>query len=391
MTTSIDRISAWPISFALPPEYQVNLGIGKAIKRDAVLVEVRAGDGISGWGEAHAGRAPTVIAELVSSTLAPALVGMDSESPEEVWERIYRLQLASHGTGAAAAIALSGIDMALWDIRGQRQQRPLFQLLSEHTIDDDRSSEAASRCMAYAGGIALGFDTPARLSNEASDLVGRGFRALKLRVGDSVSQDVARIAAVRNVVGNDVTIMVDANTAYTVNDVAAIGPALTDHDIRWLEEPFPAHDFKSYRQAQAVCPVPIAAGENHYTRFDFERCLDDGVITVWQPDISKTGGITELMRIARLANTAGIEIHPHTSVTALNMSASLHVLAAIPNAGYFEADVSRFNPFRDELFEAGIEVDVHGYYAPPSGPGLGVTVDESVMASFGAISGAGYV
>ena len=299
MTTSIDRISAWPISFALPPEYQVNLGIGKAIKRDAVLVEVRAGDGISGWGEAHAGRAPTVIAELVSSTLAPALVGMDSESPEEVWERIYRLQLASHGTGAAAAIALSGIDMALWDIRGQRQQRPLFQLLSEHTIDDDRSSEAASRCMAYAGGIALGFDTPARLSNEASDLVGRGFRALKLRVGDSVSQDVARIAAVRNVVGNDVTIMVDANTAYTVNDVAAIGPALTDHDIRWLEEPFPAHDFKSYRQAQAVCPVPIAAGENHYTRFDFERCLDDGVITVWQPDISKTGGITELSLVIK--------------------------------------------------------------------------------------------
>lgn len=377
----ITSVTAQPISFAVPAAFQVSLGISRTVKRDAVIVKVETDEGLLGWGEAHAARAPTAIAELINTTLAQLVTGMDALDTDAVWARVYRMQLASHGAGAAAVIGLSGLDMALWDLKGKHVGQPLWQVLG----GERRAIKA------YAGGIALGFEAPAALAEEAAALVARGFGALKLRMGDSVASDRARVAAVRTALGDDCTIMVDANTAYDLDTVRAVAPCLEAHGVAWLEEPFPPHAWRDYQAAAQLTRVPLAAGENHYTRFDFERVEADGAIRIWQPDLSKTGGITEGLRIAKLAADAGIEIHPHTSATGLNMAASLHFLTAIGNAGYYEADVTRYNPFRDELCSPVQVFDTEGRVQAPLGAGLGVELDVEWLAASRAIAGPGYV
>jgi len=317
---------------------------------------------------------------LINTTLASLVTGLDATDTEAVWDRVYRMQLASHGAGAAAAIGLSGIDLALWDIKGKLVGRPVHALIG----GEPRAIAA------YAGGITLGFQAPDALAAEALVYVRQGFRALKLRLGDTPANDLARVAAVRRAVGDAIDILTDANTAYTLADYRAVADGLVAHRVGWLEEPFPAHAWRDYRAARRDDLI-LAAGENHYTRFDFERLADDGAVTVWQPDLSKTGGLTEALRIAALAATHGIRVHPHTSLTALNMAASLHFLAAIPNGGYFEADLSAWNPFRDALGANAIESPVPGHYCAPSEAGLGITVDPVLLDAFVAIPGAGYV
>jgi len=377
----ITAVDAFPLSFAVPPEHQVSLGIGRTIKRDAVLVRVTTDAGLVGWGEAHAGRAPTVIAELIMSTLRPLALGADADDIDGLWQRVYGLQLASHGTGAAAALALSGLDMALWDLRGKAARLPLHTLLG-----------GAPRAIpAYAGGISFGYGTPEALVEEALAAQRQGYGAIKLRVGHDLASDIARVRAVRDACGAALDILVDANCAYSLETARQARAAFAELDVGWLEEPFPAHDFRAYRGLGAAGRVPLAAGENHYLRFDFERLADDGVVSVWQPDLSKCGGLSEALRIARLADEHGIRIHPHTSVTGLNVAATLHFLAAIPNAGYFEADHSRHNPLRTALCAPVVDVAATGTVTPPSGHGLGVSVDEAMLASFPVVRGAGYL
>lgn len=377
----ISSVRAFPISFAVPPAQQVSLGIGRTVKRDAVLVRVATDSGDCGWGEAHAARAPTAIAELVNTTLADLVTGLDATDIDAVWARVYRMQLASHGAGAAAVIGLSGIDLALWDLKARSAGEPLWRLLGGRPRD----------IPAYAGGISLGFQAPDALAEEAAGFVALGYRALKLRVGDGVANDRARIEAVRARLGDQVEILVDANTAYTLADVEAMAPVLDACRVGWLEEPFPAHAWRDYQAAVSLTSVPLAAGENHYTRFDFERVLSDGAIRVWQPDLSKTGGLTEALRIARLAASAGIVIHPHTSVTGFNMAASLHFLSCIDNGGYYEADVTAYNPFRDRLTRGLGTLDARGAMRAPDGVGLGIELDMALLAASQAIAGPGYV
>ncbi len=377
----IADIRAFPISFPYPKEGQVTLGIGRTVKRDAVLVKVTTDDGIVGWGEAHAGRSPAAIASIVNTTLAALVIGMDAADVSGVGARIYRMQLASHGMGAGAAMAMSGLDMALWDIRGKATGWPLYRLLG-----------GASRPIpAYAGGISLGFQPPGELVEEAQAMIARGYNALKLRLGDSVARDIERVAAVRRGLGADVAILTDANTAYTLADARAVMPALDANAVAWLEEPFPAHDHRSYAEARRFGNVPLAAGENHYTRYDFARLVEDRSITILQPDLSKCGGITEGLRIAALASAWRLPVNPHTSVTGLNIAASIHFLAAIENGGYFEADASKLNPFRDQLCSAAFTLEVDGTVRPLEGPGLGVEIDEAFLAAHPVIDGPGYV
>ena len=158
----------------------------------------------------------------------------------------------------------------------------------------------------------------------------------------------------------------------------------------WLEEPFPAHDYRSYGIARGYGRTPLAAGENHYTRFEFNRVIEDGVITILQPDLSKTGGITEALRIAALASAWKLPIHPHSSMTGLNHAATIHFLCAIDNGGYFEGDVSKANRFRDELVQNPGSIDKDGNVWPLEKPGLGLEVDEGFLAKHPPIEGPGY-
>jgi D-galactarolactone cycloisomerase len=378
----IREVRAYPTSFPVDPRDSVTLGVGRTVKRDAVMVKVVTEDGVTGWGEAHHGRCPGAVAHIVNTTLRMLVEGRDADDVTGIWQRVYEKQLASHGMGAGACLALSGIDMALWDIRARARGLPLYRLLGG----------AQKPVPAYAGGVSLGYQDPLALVEEARAHVERGYRALKLRVGDSVRRDLERVAAVRKAFGEDLVILTDANTGYTLADARAAMPGLDAHGVGWLEEPFPAHDYRSYREAKSFGRVPLAAGENHYTRFEFDRVIEDGAITILQPDLSKTGGITEALRVAALASAWKLPIHPHTSMTAINMAASVHFLASIDNGGYFEADVSKNNLFRDRLVGSPpFMLEPDGFVRPLEAPGIGVEVDEAFLAAHPVIEGPSYV
>src|SRR3989441_634084 len=231
----IAELRAYPTSFPLPPDASVTLGIGRAVKRDAVVVKVTTDDGLVGWGEAPPGRAPGAVAHVVNPTRRQLALGVDATNVVGAWQRVYKMQLGSHGRGAGASIGLSGIDLALWDIRAKAAGWPLYRLLG-----------GASRPIpAYAGGVSLGYQDPAKLVDEARALVAQGYRALKLRVGDTPERDLERVAAVRRALGDALVVLTDANTGYTVADARRAMPGLEAHGVGWLEEPFPAHDHRA--------------------------------------------------------------------------------------------------------------------------------------------------
>ena len=377
----ITDIHAHPTSFPVDPKNSVTLGIGRAVKRDAVIVKVTTEAGIVGWGEAHHGRAPGSVAHLINNTLKQLVLGQDAHDVVGIWAKVYAKQLGSHGMGAGAAIGLSGIDMAIWDIRGKALGVPLYKLLG------GRSKPIP----AYAGGVSLGYQEPGSLVAEARPLVDAGYKAVKLRVGDTPARDLARVAAVRKALGDDIAILVDANTGYDVADARKAMPGYDEYEVGWLEEPFPPHDYQSYALAASFGDVPLAAGENHYTRFEFTRLIEDGSITILQPDLSKTGGVTEALRIAHLASAWKLPINPHTSMTGLNMAATIHFLAAIDNGGYFEGDVSKNNLFRDQLVSQPYQVDKDGCVRPLEGAGLGLEVDEKFLKAHPVIEGPAYI
>ncbi len=377
----IRSIEAIPLSFRLPEGKTVRLGVGATTKRDAIIVKVVSDDGVIGYGEAHPGRSPGAIVSLIHNTLAPMLTGLSVHDTNSVWTRVNRMQLSSHGLGAGAALALSGIDMALWDLRAKSLGIPLYSLLG-----GSRKPIAA-----YAGGISMGFQAPDALADEAQSYVERGYRAVKLRLGDNPKDDIARVQRVRTQLGDQITILVDANTSYSVSDARAVLPSLEDCKVAWLEEPFGCNDFGAYRQAaQLTKGVALAAGENHYTRFEFARLIEERAVSILQPDLSKSGGISEGLKIAAMASAWGLPVHPHSSATGINHLASIHFLASIDNGGYFEACVSAFNPLRD-MFGSPFSIDQEGFVQPSTAPGIGLEIDESVFTKFPFIDGPGYL
>ncbi len=377
----IRSIEAIPLSFRLPEGKTVRLGVGATTKRDAIIVKVVSDDGVIGYGEAHPGRSPGAIVSLIHNTLAPMLTGLSVHDTNSVWTRVNRMQLSSHGLGAGAALALSGIDMALWDLRAKSLGIPLYSLLG-----GSRKPIAA-----YAGGISMGFQAPDALAEEAQSYVDRGYRAVKLRLGDNPKDDIARVQRVRTQLGDQITILVDANTSYSVSDARAVLPSLEDCKVAWLEEPFGCNDFGAYRQAaQLTKGVALAAGENHYTRFEFARLIEERAVSILQPDLSKSGGISEGLKIAAMASAWGLPVHPHSSATGINHLASIHFLASIDNGGYFEACVSAFNPLRD-MFGSPFSIDQEGFVQPSTAPGIGLEIDETVFTKFPFIDGPGYL
>ena len=366
---TIASIEALPCS--VPLRQPVTQGLGSVSKRDTVVVKVTTTDGLAGYGESYNGRAPLAIAATVNSTLRDLFTGLDAAAPTAVWDVFERRVLANHGTCGACVCAMSGIDLALWDVKGKALGQPLYRLLG-----------GASRPVpAYAGGFALGYAAPGAVAEEALGQVAAGFRAVKLRLGDTLTHDRERAGALRSALGPDVALLADANCRYSVDDVRAMVPVLAEAGAGWLEEPFPPYQDRSWRAAASLArPVlSLAAGENLYTRYEFQRLVDGGTAAVVQPDLSRCGGVTEAVRIAALASAAGLPVCTHGCHTGLNFAASVHYLASIENAWYFEADGSTDNPLRTAACSAAYTLAADGTVLPLEGPGLGVEVDEDYL------------
>jgi D-galactarolactone cycloisomerase len=366
---TIASVEALPCS--VPLRQAVTQGLGSVTKRDTVVVKVTTADGLTGWGESYNGRAPLAIAATVNTTLRDLMTGLDAGAVTAAWDVFEQRVLANHGTCASCVCAMSGLDMALWDLAGKALDAPLYRLLGG----------SAREIPAYAGGFALGYAAPGAVADEALSQVAAGYAAVKLRLGDNLERDKERAVALRTALGPDVAMLADANARYSVSDVRAMLPVLAEVGAGWLEEPFPPYQDRAWREAGEIARdvLPLAAGENCYTRYEFMRLIDAGAVSVVQPDLSRCGGVTEAVRIASLASAAGLPVATHGCHTGLNFAASVHYLAAIENAWYFEADGSTDNPLRTVACSPSYTLSAAGTVTPLDGPGLGVDVDEDYL------------
>ena len=366
-------------ALSCPTPGGITFAVGRSAKRDMVLVKIVTDEGTVGWGEAHHAQAPSTIAAFVNDALGPSLIGQDPHAIEVLWDRVYKRFISTHGPGAAAVIGLSGVDLALWDIKGKELGQPVWRLLGGQK----------RRIPAYAGGISLGFQPVDELAREIEALMEQGYRMVKLRVGDSIERDLMRVDGIRRRFGPELALAADAGTRFHSRDLAGIVEICEAGRLTWLEEPFPPDNLPGYRRLQEVMAIPLAAGENHFTRHELRTLISESIVQYVQADCCKAGGISELMKIGALASTWHLAVAPHTSASVLSTAASLAVLSALPNGTWYEADVSRVNAFRDELGIGAPQV-VDGYIEASDRPGLGVEIDESVIDRYPVILGASY-
>jgi D-galactarolactone cycloisomerase len=349
-------------------------------RRTAMLVEVVAEDGTTGWGESYGPARAN--AAVVEHHYRPALLGADPLATEEIWQRLYAL-LRDHGQKGLAVQALSGVDIALWDLKGKLLGQPIHRLMG---------GPIRTRVRAYATGLYSRpeGDPALYLAEEAAGYAAEGFSAVKLKVGYGVREDVRNARAVREAVGPDVALMVDANHAYDTASAIDLGRRIADLDVGWFEEPVPPEDLRGYEEVRRGQPIPVAGGECEFTRFGFRELLQRRCVDVAQPDTCAAGGLSECKKIADMANAFSVRYVPHVWGTGIALAASLQLLAVLPHnppcrfplEPLLEFDRTE-HPIRQAVLQRPIEHE-RGWVAVPTGPGLGIEVDREALERFRA-------
>jgi D-galactarolactone cycloisomerase len=346
--------------------------------RTAMLVEIETGDGLVGWGECYG---PARMTAAVVDSVAPWLIGEDPLRTDVLWQTIYA-RLRDHGQKGVVIQGLSGIDIALWDIKGKHFGVPVHRLLG---------GPLRIEVPAYATGLyrRKTGDPLLYLAEEAAAYVAEGFRAVKLKVGFGVEEDAAATRAVRAAIGPDAGLMVDANHAFDATAAIRLGKMIEPHDIGWFEEPVPPEDLAGYRAVKAALSIPIAGGECEFTRFGFRDMLVSRAVDIVQPDTCAAGGISECKKIADMSEAFGVRYNPHVWGTGIAIAASLQLLAVLPShtptsfspvEPMLEFDRTE-HPIRQAILTQPIE-HVRGVVRVPDGPGLGIEIDRNAIARF---------
>jgi len=349
-------------------------------RRRTVLVRVETEDGLEGWGEIFCQAPPAVYVPLVTELLAPWLLGADPWDRDTLWQRLYNATIDCGQRGLAVG-ALSGLDIALWDLAGRACGQPVHRLLG---------GLSRPELTAYATGLyrVPGDDQVGPLAAEAERLVEAGFSTLKMKVGFGPRRDATTVAAVREAIGPDVGLAVDANHAYRPTEAIQLGRRLADYDVAWFEEPVSPEDLDGYAEVRARQPVPVAGGELSYTRFGFRDLLERRAVDIVQPDLGLCGGLSEGRAIAELARAWHTACWAHVWGTGIARAAALHYLGWMPienaledlGAPLLEWDCTE-NPLREAVVPDS-PVPRAGRVAVPTAPGLGVTVDARAVKSF---------
>ncbi len=347
--------------------------------RNALLVEIIADDGTTGWGECYG--PAEVYQAAITSFYGPRLLGLDPLATDRLWHDMWQWSL-DFARGGIMMGAMSGIDIALWDLKG----KSLGQSVSEMIGGRYRDSIPCYATGMYFKDMA----EDALLESLLAEAVGyreQGFKAMKIKVGKNLEFDARQIAAMREALP-DTMLMADSNHAYDLPEAIHIGRILQEHDFAWFEEPLSPEFESQFRQLHDKVSVPIATGECEQTRYGFQRLLSTGGVQIAQPDLAYCGGISEALKIRTVASSLGVNVIPHCWGTMLNLAATTHFLAsgyrepgrAEDSGAILELDRTP-NPLRDELFEVPIEFD-NATVRVPTGPGLGVVIDRSSLESF---------
>ncbi|MBO9135044.1 MULTISPECIES: mandelate racemase/muconate lactonizing enzyme family protein [Rhizobium] len=346
-------------------------------RRAHMLVEIVCDDGTIGWGECLGPARPNA---AVVAAYTSRLIGADPLETEKIWAVLYNA-LRDQGQRGLSITALSGIDIALWDIKGKHFGVPISTLLGGRFRKSVR---------AYATGSFKrdGVDRIEDNANEMGTHAKAGFHAVKIKIGFDVEEDLRVIRAVREAIGPHTRLMIDANHGYDVIEAVSLGKRAAEHGIDWFEEPVVPEQLGAYRAVRAGQPIPVAGGETWHTRWGMQEPIESRAIDIIQPDLCGVGGFTEARRIADMAALHGVRVVPHVWGTAVHIAAALQFMASmIPNPvrvnpiePILEFDRTD-NPFRQAVITTPIE-HVDGVVAIPDGPGLGIEIDRAALAEF---------
>jgi D-galactarolactone cycloisomerase len=346
-------------------------------RRTHLLVEIECDDGTIGWGECLGPALPNA---AIVGAYTQWLIGADPLETEKIWLTLYN-GLRDQGQRGLAITALSGIDIALWDIKGKHFGVSIATLLGGRYRETIR---------AYATG-SFKRDGVDRLADNVAE-VGRhkaaGFHAAKIKIGFGVADDLAIIRSVRREVGPEMRLMVDANHGYDVLEAVHFGQRAAELDIDWFEEPVVPEQLGAYRAVRAGQPIPVAGGETWHTRWGMREPIETRCVDIIQPDLAGTGGFTEARRIADLAALHGVRLVPHVWGTAIHIAAALQFMSALlpnpprenPIEPILEFDRTD-NPFRQAIVTQPIE-HANGVVTIPNGPGLGIDIDRDALDHF---------
>lgn len=358
-------------------------------RRTAHLVEVQTDDGITGWGECFGpGNVALANKGIVEKVIQPMVLGDDPLDRDVIWHKVYNL-LRDHGQKGMPMQALSGLDIALWDIAGKVAGLPLHKLIGGAHRD---------RVRAYGYGMMLKresvADHLARFRDEAAAILDMGFTATKMKVGLGPRDDVRLCQAVAEAVGDRGLFMVDANHCYTTSDAFHVGRALEELGAYWFEEPVAPEDLDGYRELRAGLKVNISGGEAEFNRWGWRQILENRGLDIAQPEVCALGGVSEYLRVLALCHAHFTPVINHVWGSAIAVATNLHLLAAMPRLPgglnpwepMLEFDTTD-NRFRDDLLTEPLNIQEQvaagdGTVAVPTGPGLGVTPDRDFLKHY---------
>ncbi len=357
-----------PIIIAIPYEHAAPkplMGTGQPrTTMDALYIKVETDEGVTGWGEAFGFAACRATATVVEHILAPLARGRDPRNIPALMDDFHR-RFQSLGRNGPGGFALAGFDIALWDIAGKIAGLPIHRMLG--------GDGAKTRVSAYASVLRTGGATE-HVRALVKDALSRGYTRVKLH-----ERTVAAVAAAREIAGDGVPLMLDVNCAWTADEAIDMARRLEPFDLKWIEEPtFPADDFEAMARLRRTTKTPVAAGENLGTVNDIRHAVEAGAVDIAQPDVIKIGGITETWKALALAHDLGARGDPHSPYYGPGLIASLHLVAAMREeipAEFFFADLAA-SPLGDVIYPRD------GEFVVPRGPGLGVEVDEDILARY---------
>ena len=351
----------------------------KNAKRNWLIVRIQTDEGIEGIGEASMLSQDPIVASLLEQWAENYLIGKNPMNGELHWTRLHQDNLGRGGR--LFSTALSGIDIALWDLRGKILDVPVYELLG---------GPYSQRLRVYANGWYTTPGTPEQNAEEAKKVVAMGYTAMKFdpfgkMAHTTITPEEAqlsedRVAAVRDAVGPNVDILVEVHARFNVYTAVHLANRIEKYNPFWFEEPVSQENVSEMKQVRSRINIPVATGERLYLKFPFFELVRNEAVDILQPDICNAGGITELKKIAGMAEAQHIMMAPHNTNSAVGTVASMHLDAAIPNFLIQEYHAEFYEPHYFEVIE-GLPRQKEGYVDLPSGPGLGIRLNEELMNS----------
>ncbi len=338
--------------------------------RQSTIVRILCDDGMVGYGECAG--PPSILVPAIRH-LAPLVLGADPLARNSL-TRVLMTRAREEGPAGPLVAAVSGIDLALWDLAARALDVPLVVLLGG-SLRDQVPTYAAS---VYFSPLDEAVDV-------AGQFVARGFRSIKVKVGLGVEEDAVRVVTIREHVGSEVDLLLDANGAYDAKSAVALARRCASAGISWIEEPVPADDLEGCRRVRDAAAVPVAAGENLYTRQGFAPWIAARAIDVAMPDLGRCGGLTEAVAVAAMASAHGVAVSPHCWGSSIAFAAAVHLAAALPHCQILEFDAHP-DPLREALLGDAL-TPRSGAVSVPVGPGIGVEVREAALQELAASAG----